>query len=139
VGRRWYWTTRLCGREAGGEVDVFNIIFCTQKYRLQNKYLSFTPQNTVAGFPDYLKVGRSRKMEEHEAKASNIKEVALKSWFPVGVEIGLQGSKLRWLLMIGGQQMMAKRVWGRGRSNQKVCILLVGRDPRYICWKRWLG
>jgi hypothetical protein len=82
----------------------------------------------MAGFPDYLKVGRSRKMEEHEAKASNIKEVALKSWFPAGVEIGLQRSKLRWLLMIGGQQLMAKRVCGRGRSNQKVCILLVGRD-----------
>jgi hypothetical protein len=31
VGCGWFWTTRLCGRAAAGEVDVFNIIFCTQK------------------------------------------------------------------------------------------------------------
>jgi hypothetical protein len=31
VGGGWYyWTIHKCGRVAAGEVDVFNIIFCTQ-------------------------------------------------------------------------------------------------------------
>jgi hypothetical protein len=40
----------------------------------------------VAASPDYLKAGRSRRMEEHEAKASNIKETALKTQLFAGVE-----------------------------------------------------
>jgi hypothetical protein len=31
VGCGWFWTTRLCGWAAAGEVDVLNIIFGTQK------------------------------------------------------------------------------------------------------------
>jgi hypothetical protein len=31
VGCGRFWATRLCGRAAAGEVDVFNIIFCTHK------------------------------------------------------------------------------------------------------------
>ena len=30
VGYEWFWTRRLCGWAAAGEVDVINIIFCTQ-------------------------------------------------------------------------------------------------------------
>jgi hypothetical protein len=38
----------------------------------------------VAASPDYLKAGRSRRMEEHEAKASNIKETAPQTHFLLG-------------------------------------------------------
>jgi hypothetical protein len=30
VGYEWFWTRCLCGWAAAGEVDVINIIFCTQ-------------------------------------------------------------------------------------------------------------
>jgi hypothetical protein len=61
--------------------DVFNIIFAHKNtdYKV-NTHLS-PPQNVVSAFPNYSKARRSRRMEEHEAKASKIKEVAPKSWF----------------------------------------------------------
>jgi hypothetical protein len=64
-----------------GEVDVFNIIFCTQKYILQNKYSPFAPQNAVAASSNYSKAGLREMMAVHAAKASNSEDVAQKVGF----------------------------------------------------------
>jgi hypothetical protein len=93
MGCGWFLTTRLCGKAATGEVDVFNIIICTQKYIQQNKYSPFVPQNAVAASSNNSKVGSKERMAVHAAKAWNSKEVAQKSWFPVSVGFGLRRSK----------------------------------------------
>jgi hypothetical protein len=80
-------------RAAPGEVDVFNIIFCTQKYKLQSKYLPFTPHDAAAGYSNYSKTGRIRRMALHPAKASNGLQAAQKNWFRAGVENGLPSGK----------------------------------------------
>jgi hypothetical protein len=110
-----------------GEVDVFNIIFCTQKHRLRSKYSPFTPQDAAAAYSNYSKAGRSRRIAKHRAKASNGSQAAPKSWFHVVVGFGLRRSKPWWHRWSEGIGQWL-RVWGRGRSNQKVCILAAGQD-----------
>jgi hypothetical protein len=78
---------------AKGEVDLFNIIFCTQKYRLQTKYSPFAPENATAASSNYSKAGRSRRMAKHRAKALNGLQAAPKSWFRARVENGLRRGK----------------------------------------------
>jgi hypothetical protein len=75
VGCGWFWTTRLCGWAAAGEVDVFNIIFCTQKHRLQSKYSPVAPENAAAASSNYSKAGPGERMDVPSAKALN-REVA---------------------------------------------------------------
>jgi hypothetical protein len=75
----------------------------------------------------FLHTKRSRGMAKHRAKASNGLQAAPKSWFCAEVENGLQRGKpddYRWSEGIG--QWL--RVWGRGWSKRKVCILAAGRD-----------
>jgi hypothetical protein len=76
-----------------GEVDVINIIFCTQKYRLQNKYSPFAPENAAAASSNYSKAGPGERMAVHSEKALNREEAAQKSWFRAGVENGLRRGK----------------------------------------------
>jgi hypothetical protein len=45
----------------GGEVDVFNIIFCTQKYRLQNKYSPFYPPRCHGHLFELFESGEEQK------------------------------------------------------------------------------
>jgi hypothetical protein len=61
----WFWTTHLCGWAAAGEVDVINIIFCTQKYRLQNITSPFAPENAAAASSNYSKAAMRRMMAGH--------------------------------------------------------------------------
>jgi hypothetical protein len=75
-------------------------------------------------------------MEEHEAKGSNIKESAPKSWYHAGVENGMRRSKSRWMLMIGRHPTMATDVGEREEATEGLyfgCLL------RYSPWKRWPG
>jgi hypothetical protein len=88
-------------------VDVFNIIFCTQKYRLQNKYSHFAPENAAAASSNYSTAGPGERMAVHAAEALNSEEAARKSWFHVGVENGLRRGKLWWLPMIEGHWLVA--------------------------------
>ena len=90
----------------------------------------------MATFPHYSKAGRGRRMEEHEAKASNIKEAAPKSWLRAGVENGLRRSKPWWLPMIGGHRLVAKGVGERAEPPEG---LYLGCGPRYSHQKRGLG
>ena len=76
VGYGWFWTHRLCGWAAAGEVAVFNIIIRTQKYRLQTKYSPFAPENAMAASSNYSKAGPGERMAVHSAKALNREEAA---------------------------------------------------------------
>jgi hypothetical protein len=65
VGYGWFWITHLCGWAAAGEVDVFNVIFGTQKYGLQNIYSPFAPENAAAASSNYSKAAMRRTMAGH--------------------------------------------------------------------------
>jgi hypothetical protein len=61
-GRLWvvldHWSV---WKSTAGEVDVFNIIFCTQKHRLHSKYSSFHPPRRHDHLFELFKSGKEQK------------------------------------------------------------------------------
>jgi hypothetical protein len=78
----------------GGEVDVFNIIFCTQKYRLQNKYSPFHPPRCHGHLFKLFESGEEQKDGQTLSEGFEWLQAAPKSWFRARVENGLQRGKL---------------------------------------------
>jgi hypothetical protein len=77
----------------GGEVDVFNIIFCTQKYRLQNKYSPFHPPRCHGHLFELFQSGEEQKDGQTLREGFEWLQAAPKSWFRARVENGLQRGK----------------------------------------------
>jgi hypothetical protein len=77
----------------GGEVDVFNIIFCTQKYRLQNKYSPVHPPRRQGRLFELFESGEEQKDGQTLSEGFEWLQAALKSWFCARVENGLQMGK----------------------------------------------
>jgi hypothetical protein len=130
LGWGWYLTTHLCGRVVGGEVDVFNIIFCNKNVDYKTNTHLFTPQDATATYTysNYSKARRSRRTAKHWEKASNGFRQHRKSWFRSRVENGLQRGKPWWLPMVGGHRSVAKGVGERAKQREG---LYLGCQLRY--------
>jgi hypothetical protein len=77
----------------GGEVYVFNIIFCTQKYRLQNKYSPFHPPRHQGHLFELFESGEEQEDGQTLSEGFEWLQAAPKSWFHARVENGLQRGK----------------------------------------------
>jgi hypothetical protein len=89
----WIWA-------AAGEVDVFNIIFCTQK-KITEQILTFCHQKCRGRFFELFESRAGERMAVHSAKALNREVVAQKKL------VSCQGRK--W--SAEGQTVMAINDW----------------------------